>query len=215
MESRIIKPFGPPVYFSKLTQEELDLFKLLADQTKKENNSMANKLAGNIDSQLELFIASKEQHNQFIEIISPHINECIFGFDERKTFFQSPSSNLLKFNLGNGPWINFQRQYEFNPIHSHSGLISVVIYIDVPEEIEKERLDQKNTNKPAAGNIDFIYGENHHFITGLNSITPTTGDIIMFPAYLKHQVYPFKSAVERISMAFNIYDISIDDETAQ
>lgn len=211
MNFQVIKPFGPPVYFSKLTEEELIFFKLLADQTKTENISMANKLAGNIDSQLELVISDKDQYNKFTDTIYPHIQECIFAFDEQRNFFQSPNSSLIKFNLGNGPWVNFQRQHEFNPIHTHSGLISVVIYINVPEEIEKERLEQKNTNKPAAGNIDFIYGENHHFITGMNSFTPTNGDIIMFPAYLKHQVYPFKTDVERISLAFNIYDISVED----
>ena len=34
----------------------------------------------------------------------------------------------------------------------------------------------------------------------------------MFPSYLWHIVYPYKSDVERISMSFNLTEVSIDEK---
>ena len=38
-------------------------------------------------------------------------------------------------------------------------------------------------------------------------MVPKTGDIFIFPAELKHTVYPFTSDVERVTMSFNVFDI--------
>ena len=39
------------------------------------------------------------------------------------------------------------------------------------------------------------------------AITPKTGMIFLFPAHLRHTVYPFKSDVERITMSFNLSNV--------
>jgi hypothetical protein len=36
---------------------------------------------------------------------------------------------------------------------------------------------------------------------------PKTSELLIFPAWLLHTVYPFKSNVERISISFNIFNI--------
>ena len=39
-----------------------------------------------------------------------------------------------------------------------------------------------------------------------NSLFPEVGDCFVFPAFLEHWVYPFKSDVTRISVSGNIVD---------
>ena len=45
-------------------------------------------------------------------------------------------------------WVNYQKKYEFNPLHAHSGKISFVIWMKIPYYYEDEM------TRPEAGNIN-------------------------------------------------------------
>ena len=60
---------------------------------------------------------------------------------------------------------------------------------------------------PCAGQLEFFEGSTSWLIPGTWKVIPKTGDMYIFPAELKHAVYPFKSNVERITMSLNIFDI--------
>ena len=85
-----------------------------------------------------------------------------------------------------------QEANEFNPIHSHNGTLSAVIYIDVPKEIQEEANDGLPINMRCPGQIEFIWVPDVVGSSGTHKIIPKTGDILLFHAGLKHQVYPFK-----------------------
>ena len=216
MEYKIGKFFGPPMYMGKLAEDQILFFKEIAKKSKDENISMESRLAGNIESQLKLSV-DENTKSMFMNIISPHIQAFLLGIDQDKNvFFKSQDSTILKFHIGGGPWINFQKANEFNPVHTHNGTLSAVIYVDIPEELIQEQAHQTvNSNKYSPGKIDFIYGEEGNLSTTMHTFSPKTGDILFFPASLKHTVYPFKSDVERISISFNVYDILIDDEDSK
>jgi len=56
------------------------------------------------------------------------------------------------------------------------------------------------------GGIQFLYGEgNRRAITYMSEV-PQTGDMFIFPAWLKHWVSPFRSDVTRISVSGNVHD---------
>ena len=125
-----------------------------------------------------------------------------------------PPMSRLTFNSGNGPWMNFQKKNEFNPVHVHSGELSSVIMIDVPKEIEEESDAVKDkTNMPCPGQLEFLDGPSGYMYTGSYKVVPRTGDIFVFPAQLKHTVYPFTSDVTRITMSYNIFNIQVDSNT--
>jgi hypothetical protein len=150
--------------------------------------------------------------NEFFIGINKHVIAYVdsFVFD-RSTFIynNNPLDTLsINCNLGNGPWINYQYAGECNPLHGHTGNISGVIYIDVPECIAEEN-NSITSNRPSAGKIELVDGSDGLDHRNAYSIQPSTGDILLFPAYLKHLVYPFSSNVERISMAFNIHNLKI------
>ena len=111
-------------------------------------------------------------------------------------------------------WCNFQRANEFNPPHNHGGLLSFVIYLKVPKDIKNECLRHQETKSSAGpGSISFFMGDSDkkNSVTN-NSFFPEEGDMFIFPAWLKHWVFPFKSKCTRVSVSGNVRDyIKIKD----
>ena len=100
-------------------------------------------------------------------------------------------------------WVNFQKQYEYNPPHDHYEELSFVIYLKIPEALKEENKKYIGTGR-GPGSIMFTYGEGgKNFIT-YQSHFPEERDIFVFPASLKHYVAPFVSAGERISVSGNV-----------
>ena len=52
--------------------------------------------------------------------------------------------------------INFSQKHDFNPPHTHTGILSFVIFCKVPEEIFEVQAD---SNTQRAGELHFTYGE--------------------------------------------------------
>ena len=102
-------------------------------------------------------------------------------------------------------WVNYQKANDFNPLHNHTGLLSFVLYLDVPEKILEEHRQWDNRG-PKPGMISFRYGEDKPMLSPMRMYIPKAGDIFIFPAWLEHMVIPFKTPdVERVSVSGNIY----------
>jgi len=109
-------------------------------------------------------------------------------------------------------WINYQQKYEYNPIHNHSGILSFVIWLEVPYKKEKEVefAVKRGIDLHASmgvGDFNFIYPEfdkcNYFPIEADKSYN---GIICMFPSKLQHYVNPFYTSDDyRISVAGNLY----------
>jgi hypothetical protein len=167
------------------------------------NNAVRHnkQLAGNIEKEFLL----KETHLYIEELIKPFCLE----FD--KLFQYTKKINLLTDDrplILDEAWVNFQKKYEFNPLHSHSGIFSFVIWINIPYSIEKERNSShsKESNNNVAGCFSFFY------IDSLGSISsyPISADktcnnkLILFPSKMTHCVYPFYTSDDyRISCSGN------------
>ena len=94
-------------------------------------------------------------------------------------------------------WVNFQRADDWQPVHNHAGEFSFVVYVDIPPGMYDE--------PEIAGSIVFNYGEQlPHARCQYGPIKPQVGDIYIFPAWLKHYVYPYKSTGQRVSVSGNI-----------
>jgi len=102
-----------------------------------------------------------------------------------KTDFQdSHRKLLLRENVnhydGYDLWINYTKEGDENPFHNHKGFLTGVIYI-------------KNTEKNPT-----VFLNNMKYY-GL------PGEILIFPADLKHAVEKQTENTERITMSFNLY----------
>ena len=99
-------------------------------------------------------------------------------------------------------WCNWQGAGDFNPPHDHGGDLTWVIYLKIPEELDEENKKYKGRSA-GPGGITFVYGQGDGKCITHHSVYPEEGDMVMFPAWLKHWVYPFKSDCTRISVSGN------------
>ena len=125
--------------------------------------------------------------------------ECSYeAFIKKEPFFEE---NNWKIKVA---WFNNQKDNEYNPVHSHEGILSGVLYLKIPEYLPSRK------NQGQDGNISFIgnASPNDGLFTAPNvSFSPKVGDIFLFPSTLRHQVCPFRTENEqgiRRSMSFNI-----------
>lgn len=210
MSYNIIKPFGPSLYKTVLDQDFMDFLKIVATQTKESGQSVGTTLAGNISEQYSIKL-DLNQTEKFIKEIRQHIFNAVVEFEKKYNVTNEEYIHVdtFKFHLGDGPWINFQHHGEFNPLHTHTGQLSAIVYIDVPECIAHENDSVLKTNAHMAGKVSWVYGSLDYTTDYHYTHQPVTGELFLFPAGLQHTVYPFRSDVERISMSFNVYNISV------
>jgi hypothetical protein len=210
MNFEILNPFSPPIYKSMLDQNHIDLLKDISKNSRDCKQNVGHTLAGNIYEQYQA-VMDVPQTQIFNKEINKHVSIALKNFEKKyfKNSNEEEKFNNIDFSFGEGAWINFQKSGEFNPIHHHTGMLSVVIYIDVSEKIAEEN-KTKNSNAPSSGAICWIYGNAAGSMLCTDYMythQPTTGEIFIFPSGLQHLVYPFSSQVERISMSFNVYDV--------
>ena len=183
--------WGPCVIQLKARKEFVAALLAEAD---KSTISYGDRLAGHLKKEVKLDSANYE--NYFTEMFTVY-NHALSEWLGKKEKIPYIISDL---------WCNFQRANEFNPPHNHSGILSFDIYLKVPEAIKKECKAHEKTKKSAGpGSISFFMGDGDkkNSITN-NSFFPQEGDMFIFPAWLKHWVYPYKSNVVRISVSGNV-----------
>ena len=183
-----IRPFGPPLgkaqlehNFIKKINDYVDNI-LLIDEDKRKKHDASTDLVGKVSEELYL---EKEFIAQNIE---KKISKLINSFLLTNNHTKQKSIEILKC------WIVRQFESEYNPIHSHTGHVSGVLYLKVPQD----RIAKKD------GAISFINSTESFLNTGHMTVIPEVGDIYLFPSYLLHTVYPIrKNNSERRSMSFN------------
>jgi len=189
----------------ELTEEQL---KPIKDEIVKVQNNMSlytktnSKLAGNIEHEYKL-----EKSNTYIEqLLSPYID----SYDKQFKYLDSINilSKSLPLRLDEYAWVNFMKKHEFNPSHTHVGVLSFVIWIDIPYSIEDEMKQNycKSSNLTVPGHFEFLY------TTALGVIEPYhipadktyNNTLLIFPSKLRHGVYPFTTSDKyRISVSGN------------
>jgi len=136
--------------------------------------------------------------------------ELYFNFQESLRIILSHviGGEVVSFNFS-GMWANYQKPNECNPIHRHTAMLSLVWYLDVPQIIREEHKSEKGTT-PNRGLITFL----SMFSNEEMVMNPKTNDLLIFNSQHPHQVYPYKSDVERVSLSANVSDIVLYDESA-
>ena len=191
---------------AKLTEEQLAPIKFeinnIQSNFKNPNNiEHNNSLAGNIEREFKLI----DSKNHLQNILLPLVKQ--FG-DDFNYFKEFSHLTLDKPIILDTAWVNFQQKTEFNPWHAHHGILSFVIWINVPYDYtdELKYAPGSRSNTPLAGTFEFSY------VTSLGRIKTLgipvdksmEGNLVLFPAQLLHTVYPFyTSDGYRISVSGN------------
>ena len=192
--------WGPYLVKFKITEKEKLVLQSVGKQT---TEDFRHQLAGIIKDE-KLF--NKKNTNWFMDYFSDYFKAYMEGLQKYNQ--QQLLKQVTELEVGK-VWINYMKANEFNPPHIHSGDLSFVIYLEIPEQLKKEREEYKGTSA-GPGAIQFTYGEanptnkpscfaTHH------AFLPEEGDFFIFPANLQHCVFPFKCDGTRTSVAGNIY----------
>lgn len=160
-----------------------------------------NNLAGNIEKEYVL----KNSFNAVDKIVAPYIKLYIDHFNYLPSSFSLTKDVPIALDK---PWVNFMQKYEFNPPHTHSGLFSFVIWIDVPYDIKNEmsRKASINSASNSAGHFGFIQANALGELRASYIPVDKTynNKMAIFPASMMHFVNPFYTSDEyRISVAGN------------
>ena len=185
--------WGPCVVKTKVDQNTLDLF-LSEGEASKEDASP--ELAGVLKKQFHY--RNKRKFDQFFVKIF-NLYTYVYSTWKSTKKAKPPTFYLEKL------WINFQGPNEFNPPHSHGGALSFVIFLKIPIELRAENQNYKGLSA-GPGGITFLYGDVEEYCITAQSLFPEEGDMYIFPAWVKHWVYPFKSDCTRISVSGNVID---------
>ena len=184
----VLKTRIPASIFADLTR---DLQKQVDNKPKKYNAF----LIGQIETEFEYVISG-----QFRDCIE----QTYLEYSRKFNFHQNQN-----YIIDNDAWVNFQKKHEYNPIHFHHKAISWVTWITIPYDLEEElnMPNVKEAHVKYASKFEFIYNSLDGGIstTQLDIDKTWEGSLIMFPNYLKHQVYPFQTSNEpRVSISGNI-----------
>jgi hypothetical protein len=184
----------------KLNNKEMNKLK---SYIKNKKNDISKTLAGNINNSF----AIEDKDNWFFNNVLLNLIGK-YSTEDLKVIVPSILTKNCAYTLDSF-WVNFQNKYEFNPTHSHTGVFSFVVWIEIPSSYKKEKELKfaKESNSPCPNTFEFIYTN----ILGIISseryyLEPEDkGTILLFPAKLLHQVYPFYlSNKKRISISGNI-----------
>ena len=180
--------FGPLILKTSITKEQIkDIKKLCNKKTSYHKN-----LAGHIKDEYKI------DFTKYNTIIQPQLKT----FKEAYKNFYAKELESIKTKQA---WVNYMKAGDFNPPHIHTNCrFSSVLFMQFPKEILNENEKHKAFSK-GPGAIQFMYGESQPQ-DNINSypVVPKEGDMFIFPSFVNHFVYPFKSKnVTRISIAAN------------
>ena len=166
-----------------------------------------NTLAGQIDKEYQTNLTAKS--TQYIKSCVEEYNNVHPSYlSHLECQFKSPQ---LLFNYDGDCWINFQKKYEYNPLHHHTGIFSYVIWYQIPyykeDEIKYGAGKGKRPENNKNGEFEFIYHNGECVINHpLGIDKKREGYISLFPSSLDHIVYPFYTSDDyRITISGNIY----------
>lgn len=189
-----IKASVPPDLLEKLKQE-------VSDVQSTSSVEFNNNLAGNIELEFKLEKCKKELEEFTVDLSRAYST----GWGLTNTTKDLSAEGLSLTNY----WVNLQKKNEFNPMHSHDGVYSFALWLQIPYDINEE-LSQphiKKSNMPRAGMFSFIYTNIFGEIREAEFPIDKTyeGTIFLFPSSLQHLVYPFSTSDDyRISISGNL-----------
>jgi len=209
---KILYPFSPPIF---QTEVDSNFTKELIEEGRKltkEEDDFNSQLAGNLK-----YGRSYHYKEDYLLKVEPYLKTYVERFFNGLYSQYGPEYDGIRKQLqvqhdrrqlkqGNirldSLWINFSQKHDFNPPHTHTAILSFVIFCQVPEEIFKVQAD---SNTQRAGELLFSYGEPISKLQGNEyPIKPYENLMFIFPAELQHFVPAYWVDAERISVSGNL-----------
>ncbi|MDC1129453.1 putative 2OG-Fe(II) oxygenase [Candidatus Pelagibacter sp.] len=186
------RAFGPTLGKGKLSKKIIiSLNNYVEKSYISKKNDYSSKLASQIKNEIKI-------SNSFIK--KNLSKELIINI---KNYLKKSNVKKIKEVKIINLWVVKQFKNEYNPIHYHDGQLSGVGYLQIPKNMNKNKL-VKNKKIKTNGTIDFINGQKNFLSKSIYNLNPKLGDLLIFPNYLMHTAYPFNVDGERRSFSFNV-----------
>ena len=185
------RAFGPTLGKGKLSKKIIVSLNNYVEKSHiSKKNDYSSKLASQIKNEIKI-------SNSFIK--KNLSKELIINI---KNYLKKSNVKKIKEVKIINLWVVKQFKNEYNPIHYHDGQLSGVGYLQIPKNMNKNKL-VKNKKIKTNGTIDFINGQKNFLSKSIYNLNPKLGDLLIFPNYLMHTAYPFNVDGERRSFSFN------------
>ena len=193
----IYQPFGPSVLKTTLPRSFINLLndeadRILHDEKLSKEHDWSHNLAGNVKKEVAI------DQNKI-----PNFPEFMITMAKQYYKHTIEKDPIEGSKVGFRGWVVSQYAGDFNPMHIHDANLSGVAFLKIPPGFDAEYA--KEDHHPTAGCLEFLGSIPNHFARHSYIAKPQVGDFYLFPSWLTHQVYPFRSEGERRSLAFNIH----------
>ena len=136
---KLFRPFGPSILETDMPENLISdlnnyVDKTASDQKKSKELDMGGKLVGQVTQEISLEKNFYESH--FEKFLTKAVESYIYLITQKK---------IKKFKLGEC-WVVRQYQNEYNPNHYHSGHLSGVGYLKLPESFGDQQQSTKSDN---------------------------------------------------------------------
>ena len=205
MPNCISFPNNPGYLLTKLSDEQLapiwaEVREIQKDWIGTAHNQM---LAGNI--RREYLLDKCRDH--VAHTMGPYLQEYLATFKYDKVLSMLTANRPLMIHPKD-LWVNFQQKHEFNPPHDHSGVMSFVIWLQLPYYFENESRVGPGSDSlyPVSGDFHLQWTNSMGLIRNQSLLADRhkEGYLLMFPSSMMHTVFPFYSSDEyRISVSGN------------
>ena len=208
LECRPIFPNSPyGLWSTKYTDEQLqflwDEIKLIQDSnySREENPDFRYDLVGHIQHEFKL--TDKTRHS-LGDLLQPLLEVQIVQ-NKAYAYKFAVCDQDLPIVLEQS-WINFQKKYEYNPVHRHTGLFSFVLWLKIPytRKDEDGYYNTPDKDETMNGNFHTFFVDQYGGMTDYNIALSSEMEncCLMFPAEAHHCAYPFYTSDEyRISVS--------------
>ena len=193
----IYQPFGPSILKTTLPQGFVNLLNAEADHILYDDNlskehDWSHNLAGNVKKEVAIDQNKIPNFPEFMITMAK-------AYYKHTINAEPAEGSKVSFRV----WVVSQYAGDFNPMHIHDANLSGVAFLNIPLGFDKEY--EAEDHHPTAGCLEFLGSMPNHFARHSYIAKPQVGDFYLFPSWLTHQVYPFRSEGERRSLAFNIH----------
>jgi len=213
-------PFGPPIGYAELPKELINDFNKSCDDIVKDKElsksvDWSHNLVGQVEQELLIpndiinkwgnwFGAQVQAYvsGYFNQLYIPEQN--ILGASKEQV---EKSISRMQINVQSA-WYIRSFAGDFNPIHSHTDCeLTCVGYLKVPD-LSKERKKKGSKQKYSpSGNLEVLSSIGislSFFENDRIGFVPKVGNWYLFPANIRHLVYPFSCDGERRSFSINM-----------
>ena len=211
-------PYGPAIGHAKLPDELVndlnkDCDNIVKNKELSKTQDFSHALVGEVEQELLL---SNDIVNKWGSWFGLQVRAYVAAYFNQLTI---PNQNIFSVPIeealqaANNLQINVQAAWyirsftgDYNPLHTHGNCeLTCVGFLKVPDLSGEQKNDKARNNNGvlevigSAGYNDLTFFENDRI-----GFTPEVGNWYLFPASLRHGVYPFKADGERRSFSINM-----------